>query len=49
MARDEVKDCDGLEHGEQYTPLKIVEPLKRRCTEEHQVVSFTNIWASDEG
>ena len=49
MAGDEVKDCEGLEHGEQYTPLKIVEPLKRRCTEEHQVVSFTNIWASDEG
>ena len=49
MARDEVKDCEGLEYEEQDPPIKIVEPLKRRCTEEHQVVSFTNIWASDEG
>ena len=49
MAGDEVKDCEGLEHGEQYTPLKIVEPLNRRFTEERQAVCFTNIWASDEG
>ena len=45
---DEVKDCEGLEQGEQYPPLEIVEPLERRCTEEHQAVSFKNIWASDE-
>ena len=44
-----MKDCEGLDQGEQYSPLKIVEPLKRRCTEEHQAVSFKNIWASDEG
>ena len=49
MARDEVKDREGLEQGEQYPPLKIVEPLKRRFSEEHQAVCFTNIWASDEG
>ena len=46
---DEVKDCEGLEQGKQYPPLEIVEPLERRCTEEHQAVSFKNIWASDEG
>ena len=46
---DEVKDCEGLEQGEQYPPLEIVESLERRCTEEHQAVSFKNIWASDEG
>ena len=46
---DEVKDCEGLGHGEQYPPLEIVEPLERRCTEEHQVASSKNIWASDEG
>ena len=28
MAGDEVKDREGLEQGEQYPPLKIVEPLK---------------------
>ena len=44
-----MKDREGLEQGEQYPPLKIVEPLKRRFTEEHQAVCFTNIWASDEG
>ena len=49
MAGDEVKDREGLEQGEQYPPLKIVEPLKRRFIEEHQAVCFTNIWASDEG
>ena len=27
---DEVKDCEGLEQGEQYPPLEIVEPLERR-------------------
>ena len=49
MAGDVVKDCEGLDQGEQYPPLKIVEPLKRRFTEEHQEVRFTNIWASNEG
>ena len=44
-----MKDREGLEQGEQYPPLKIVEPLKRRFIEEHQAVCFTNIWASDEG
>ena len=38
-----------LSRGEQYSPLEIVEPLERRCTEEHQAISFKNIWASDEG
>ena len=42
---DEVKDHEGLEQGEQYPPLEIVEPLERRYTEEHQAVSFKNIWA----
>ncbi|KAF3962064.1 hypothetical protein CMV_013382 [Castanea mollissima] len=46
---DEVKDHEGLEQGEQYPPLEIVEPLERRCTEEHQAISFENIWAFDEG
>ena len=46
---DEVKDHESLEQGEQYPPLEIVEPLERRCTEEHQAVSFENICASDEG
>ena len=49
MAGDEVKDREGLEQREQYPPLKIVKPLKRRFSEEHQAVCFTNIWASDEG
>ena len=49
MAGDEVKDHEGLEQGEQYPPLKIVKPLKKRFSEEHQAVCFTNIWASDEG
>ena len=46
---DQVNDCEGLEYGEQYPPLEIVEPLERRCTENHHAVSFENIWASDEG
>ena len=29
MARDEVKDGEGLEQGVQYPPIKIVEPLKK--------------------
>ena len=36
---DEVKDREGLKQGEQYPPLEIVEPLERRCTEEHPTVS----------
>ena len=44
-----MKDCEGLEYEEQDPPIKIVEPHKRRCTEEHQAISFTNIWASNEG
>ena len=46
---DEVKDHEGLEQGEQYPLLEIVEPLERRCLEEHQAVNFKNIWAFDEG
>ena len=49
MDGDVVKDCEGLDQGEQYSPLKIVEPLKMRFTEDHQEVRFMNIWASDEG
>ena len=45
---DEVKDHEGLESGEQYSPLEIVELLERRCIEEHQAVSFENICASVE-
>ena len=46
---DEVKDPRGLEQGEQYPPLEIVEPYEKRTTGEHQNVSFENNWASDEG
>ena len=46
---DEVKDREGLVQREQYPPLEIVEPLERRCTKEHQAVSFENICAFDEG
>ena len=45
---DEVKDREGLEQGEQYSLLEIAETLERRYIEEHQTVSFGNIWASDE-
>ena len=44
-----MKDREGLEQGEQYPPLEIVEPLERRCIEEHRAISFKNIWASNEG
>ncbi|KAF3952473.1 hypothetical protein CMV_021970 [Castanea mollissima] len=37
---DEVKDPRGLEQGEQYPPLEIVEPHKKRTDGEHQIVSF---------
>ena len=46
---DEVKDIGGLEQGEQYPPLKIVEPHEKRTTREHHTVSFKNNWASNEG
>ena len=46
---NEVKDREGLEQGEQYPPLEIVEPLERRCIEEHRAISFKNIWASNVG
>ena len=46
---DEVKDPRGLEQGEQYPPLEIVEPFKKRTTGKHHIVSFKNNWASDEG
>ena len=45
---DQVKDREGLEQGEQYPPLEIVEPLERRCIVEHHAISFEHIWASDE-
>ena len=32
---DEVKDPRGLEHGEQYPPLEIVEPREKRTIGEH--------------
>ena len=38
-----------LSRGEQYPPLKIVEPLEKRATGKHHTVSFKNNWASDEG
>ena len=46
---DEVKDLGGLEQGEQYPPLQIVEPHERKCVGEHQTVNFENIWAFDKG
>ena len=46
---DEVKDPRGLEQGEQYPPLKIIEPHEKRTIGEHQTVSLENNWASDEG
>ena len=32
---NEVKDREGLEQGEQYPPLEIVEPRKKRTTREY--------------
>ena len=46
---DEVKNPRGLEQGEQYPPLEIVEPYEKRTTGKHHTVSFKNNWASDEG
>ena len=39
---DEVKDPRGLEQGEQYPPLEIVEPLEKRTTGKHHTISFKN-------
>ena len=44
-----MKYLGGLEQGEQYPPLEIVEHHKKRTTREHQIVSFKNNWPSDEG
>ena len=38
-----------LSRGEQYPPLKIVEPLEKRTTGKHHTISFKNNWASDKG
>ena len=46
---DEVKDPRGLEQGEQYPSLEIVEPRKKRTTGEYRTVSFKNNWVSNEG
>ena len=46
---DEVKDLRGLEQGEQYPPLQIVEPREKRNTREHHIVSFKNNWVFGEG
>ncbi|KAL0011349.1 hypothetical protein SO802_006457 [Lithocarpus litseifolius] len=46
---DEVQDLRGLEQGEKYPPVEIVEPLEKRTTRKHHTISFKNNWASDEG
>ena len=46
---DKVKDLGGLEQGEQYPPLEIVEPHEKRIAGEHRIVSLKNNWAFDEG
>ena len=46
---DEVKDPRGLEQGEQYPALEIVEPHEKRTIGKHHTISFKNNWASDEG
>ena len=46
---DKVKDPRGLEQGEQYLPLDIVEPHEKRIAGEHRTTGFENNWASDEG
>ena len=43
-----MKDPRGLEYGEQYPPLEIVEPLEKRITGKHHIVRFKNNWAFDE-
>ena len=45
---DEVKDPRGLEQGEQYPPLEIVEPYEKRITGKHHTVNSKNNWASNE-
>ena len=44
-----MKDPRGLEQGEQYPSLEIVEPHEKRIAREHRIVSFKNNWDSDEG
>ena len=39
----------GLERGEQYPSLEIVEPHEKRTIGKHHTISFKNNWASDEG
>ena len=46
---DEVQDPRGLEQGEQYPLVEIVEPHEKRIDGEHRTVSFKNNWASSEG
>ena len=46
---NEVKDPRGLEQGEQYPPLEIIEPHEKRTTGKHHTISFKNNWASNEG
>ena len=36
---DEVQDPRGLEQGQQYPQLEIVEPLEKKTTGEHRIVS----------
>ena len=46
---NEVKDLGGLEQGGQYPPIEIVESYEKMIAGEHQIFSFKNNWASDEG
>ena len=39
---NEMKDLGGLEQGEQYPPLEIVEPHEKRTTGKHRIISFKN-------
>ena len=39
---NEVKDLRGLEQGEQYPPIEIVEPREKRTIGEHRIISFKN-------
>ena len=44
-----MKYLGGLEQGEQYPPLEIVEPREKKTTREHHTISFKNNWAFNEG
>ena len=46
---DKVKDLRGLEQGEQYPPLEIVEPHEKRSVGDYRFVSFKYNWAFNEG